>query len=227
MLSILKSFQSFLREENIKEGTIKSYIKDVEEFRNYIDSQHLKLNDIKEIHVRKYILLLKEKGVTNHTIARKQSSMRKYFKFLRNEHVMVHNPIENIKQPKLEARRSSISEEDLEKMINKIKANPRDHLLIRLLCYEKLKLSSVLTLRNQDYKKDQGMLYLGSKKMVVLKDETQTAMEALLMNNEETSFYLFRNQHGKRLSQNGAYYVIKKWLKSIERNDLRPIDLYK
>ena len=70
------------------EKTVKGYVKDIELFLHFLTHENIKLIQTKEIHIRQFNYSLKEKGYSEHTIARKNSALRLFFKFLRKQGAM-------------------------------------------------------------------------------------------------------------------------------------------
>jgi len=177
------------------------------------------------MQIKRYQIMLTEKGYSNHTIARKISALRLYFKHLRKEGIMTHNPIEEIKQPILEKRESKMTMEEAEKLKELMKRDERDFLIFCLLFTEKIKLSELITIKQKDYNLHQGILYL-QKRALSLQEETKRTIQNYLKEGENDSF-LVKSLKGKPLTEPGAYFIVKGYLKEIGRDDLRPIDLVK
>lgn len=207
--------------------TVKSYLNDVNEFLQYLRKEDIKVFQTKENDIKRYIIMLKENGMSNHTIARKNSSLRTYFKFLRKQGVMVHNPFEDIRQPRLEKRQVSLTEEEKSKLyaVLEEEKNKRDELIFRFMMEDKIKPAEMIQMAAKDYQKQQGIMY-SPKRAVVISEKTKAALAEYIEGKEEKEF-LFTNQHGKPLSESGIYFVIKNYLKTAELSNIRPIDLLK
>lgn len=202
--------------------TVHGYIRDIETFTSFIEQEGVGIAKIRETHIKKFNLHLVELGYSNHTIARKNSSLRLYMKYLRKQGVMVENPMEDIKQPKMTKRNSGLDDIDIDLMEQKTK-HPRDQLLLSLAYYDKIKLSFIIKLRKDQYDQQQGILYVG-KTAVLLHEKTKRALNAMPACNSD---FLIVNQHQKPLSESGAYYIVKTYFEEIGKPSLRPIDLYK
>lgn len=179
---------------------------------------------MKETHVKKFNLKLNESGYSNHTIARKNSSLRLYFKYLRKEGYMVINPMEDIKQPNLPKREHLLTNEDFLLIEEKASIDKeRDLLLLSLAYYDKVKISEIIKLKRSSFDKQQGVLYLENR-AVALSVKTKNILEQSQTNENN---YLVVNQHNKPLSISGAYFIIKNYFESIGKPELRPVDLYR
>lgn len=197
-------------------------MKDIELFSSFLENEAVSVAKVKETHIKKFNLHLHEMGYSNHTIARKNSSLRLYLKFLRKEGVMVHNPMEEIKQPKLSVREVTFTEEDF--MAICAEETPlRDRLMVSLAYLDKVKVRDMLQLKKEQYEKHQGILYL-PKKAVLVHPKTKALLDVFY---EEENDYFISNQHGKPLTESGAYFVFKQYFDHIGKPELRPIDVYK
>lgn len=197
-------------------------MKDIELFSAFLETEVVSIAKVKETHIKKFNLHLHDLGYSNHTIARKNSSLRLYLKFLRKEGVMVHNPMEDIKQPKLGVREERFTEEDFHLLLQET-LHPRDQLLLSLTFLDKIKVRDILKLKKNHYEKNQGILYL-PKKAVLVHAQSKVLLDRLF--EEENEYFVF-NQHGKPLTESGAYFVFKQFFEKIGKPELRPIDVYK
>jgi site-specific recombinase XerD len=204
------------------EKTIRSYVKDVESFLQYMEQNDLKIGMIKEVNVRRYHLYLTENGYSGHTLARKNSALRLFFKYARKQGLMTINPMEDIKQPKVTKRESALTKEEITEL-ESVVLQPRDQLLLRLLLHEDVKIAEVIAAKKGDYKETQGILYLG-KRAVTISEMTRQLL-ALVTGAEDD--YLITSAKDKPLTESGVYFILKNYFKAIGRSDLRPIDLVK
>lgn len=136
---------------------------------------------------------------------------------------MLHNPMEDIKQPRLEKREIIIEKHDLNHMED-VLTNDRDRLLFYFAYYEKIKASEMISIGKKDYDGKQGVLFLNNKKAIILNEKTKTVLERLIKNEEVE--HLIYNQHYKPMTESGIYYILKKHLKQIGKPEIRPMDLY-
>lgn len=222
---MLHSFKIFLEKKYEQEKTINGYLNDLKVFDEYIEKENIKVAQIKETQIKRFMLFLREKGYSNHSISRKLSALRLYFKHLRKEGVMLHNPMEDIKQPMTEKRNVTLTKEEVVQIKELMKENPRDLLLFTLVVDEKIKVSDVISLQVKSYHVQQGILYL-PKKAVSLSEPTNELIKTYIK-GKEAEEVLFKNQHNKLLKESGAYYILKTYLKNIDREDVRPLDLSK
>ena len=81
-----KMFQEYLSylsgEKNASPHTITAYQKDLEDFFIYLKKENLKETSIDHLDVRRYLMYLRQQGISNSSMARKLSSLRSYYHFL-------------------------------------------------------------------------------------------------------------------------------------------------
>lgn len=225
MKKILYGFEEYLKREFENEKTIQGYMYDANAFSSYIKNEEVPWQQIKERHIVQYNILLKRKGYSDNSIARKNSSLRLFLKHLRKQGIMIHNPMEDIKQPTLKKREVDLREEEKIKLEEMMKKEARDYLLYVFLQYEKIKISEIVTLQWNQIDVHNHIIYF-EKRAVSLQTETIELLKVWKEENNQQEF-VFHNQQGNSLSVNGAHFIIKKYLKEIDREDLRPNDLMK
>lgn len=217
-------FESFLRRKAMTPKTIEGYKQDVNMFLEYMEEKEIDIKKIREMDVKEYILTLMEGDYKNNTIARKNSALRQYFKFLRGTGEIISNPMEDIKQPELEKRFNEVNPAIIEELLSVVEI-PRDRLMISLMYYEKIKPKDFLDLKKESYDEKQNILKLESK-LVLLKEKTQEEIVPYIREKEENEL-LFISARKQKLTPSGVYYLIKKYLKEIGREEIRPIDFTK
>lgn len=217
-------FESYLRSKMKNEKTVRGYVKDINMFLDYLKQMTKSIEDVKESDVKEYNLMLMEKDYSNNTVARKNSALRLYFKYLRRTGKMYINPMEDIKQPELQQRYNEITEKMIKELMESID-NERDNLMIAMMYYEKIKPIEFLKMKKQNYDLKTNILYLENK-VVLLKEETKVRMINYIGKMGEEN-RMFLNQHSKELTPSGVYFIIKKYLKNIGKEEIRPIDFTK
>lgn len=225
MKNILYGFEEYVKREFENEKTIQGYVYDANAFSIYIKNEGIPWQQIKERHITQYNTLLKRKGYSDNSIARKNSSLRLFLKYLRKQGIMIHNPMEDVRQPTLQKREVEWKEEEKKRLEEMMKKEARDYLLYVFLQYEKIKISEIVSLKWNQIDIQNHIIYL-EKKAVSLKEETIQLLGNWKEKESEQEF-IFTNRQGNMLSVNGAHFIIKKYLKEIQREDLRPNDLMK
>lgn len=221
----MKEYEDYINNKYENKKTARGYINDCKMFLEFIEEKNVLPEKTKEMHIMQYQITLKEKGYSNHTIARKISSLRIFFKYLRITKKMQHNPLEEIKQPMVEKREEKLSYKQWGELMEAVGDNERDKLFLTLIYKEKIRINDLIKINVEDYNKNQGILYL-EKKAVSLESETKKMLDTHVEEKNGYDF-LFNSKRGEVLTEAGAYFIVKSYLKKIGLEYLRPIDLVK
>lgn len=193
-------------------------------FVSYIQKEEVPWPSVKERHIKNYIMTVRNEGYSDHSIARRSSAMRLFLKYLRKQGIMIHNPMEDIKQPQLVKREVELSKGEQMLLAEKMKADARDYLMYLMLVEEKIKVSEITKIQWRDVNEQSSIVYL-PKRAVSLKESTLQQIK--LVSEEKIEGPIFKNRHGKPLSVNGIHFILKGYLKEMNREDIRPNDLTK
>ena len=116
MQKLIDDFCDYLRLEGKSELTIRSYRMDLEQFRDFLSesSANVLPEDIDVLNIRAFLKELNGRGLTNHSISRKISSLSAWFKFLIRQNLRTDNPMRKIRRPKVQKKLPNFfSEEEM------------------------------------------------------------------------------------------------------------------
>ena len=95
-----------------------AYKNDLSDFYNYLLKRGTDIKKVDQQTVRLYINEINSKNIKSNTLARKISSIRQFYKFLFQENLIEHNPLNGIDNPKLGSPLPKlVSEENIYKII--------------------------------------------------------------------------------------------------------------
>ncbi len=104
-MSYTENFKNYLiHEKRYSQHTVLAYVKDLEQFCELVELSSD--NDIKEVNhkmIRYYLVSLVETGLENSSVNRKLSTVKTFFKFLRQQGIISVNPtvkVQSLKQKK-------------------------------------------------------------------------------------------------------------------------------
>lgn len=156
MQELLNQFLEVIYIENgASNNTIDSYKNDLQNFRDFIKSQSMKLTEVKETNVRNFIQTLTKRSLSNRTIARKISALRHFFLFLYEEKIISSNPTLNIDMPKMSHTVPKVfSENELATLLTQCykdtSANGiRNTAMIEILYASGMRVSELISLKTQ------------------------------------------------------------------------------
>ncbi|MGM9873972.1 MAG: site-specific tyrosine recombinase/integron integrase [Bacilli bacterium] len=224
---VLKKYQSYLKfQRNYSEFTIASYLKDVELFYLFLSQEGLDVQSVDTIVIRNYITSLLKNNISKRTIKRKISSLKNYYRFLKNENIVSSNPFLLITTPKVEKKYPDVLyEEQVIDLLNALKNSndkfkSRDIAIISLLYYSGLRAFELVNLDLFNFNFSNRTVRVfgkGRKERIVpfssdclssLLDYKNTLRKVLLSDKENSAFFL--NNKGERLTTRGLEYILDK-----------------
>lgn len=152
----MENIKDFLIYLNIYKGyshhTIASYEIDLNQFTSFLNTYDLlDLKDLTSEIISEYLYFLNQKGLKNRSIARKLSSLKMFWKYLRKQQKVVTDLFQYIDTPKLEKPLPEFLEDsEIEKIFSYLskdsKNNLRDIAIIELLYSTGLRVSELVKL---------------------------------------------------------------------------------
>ena len=239
MIKLNELIEEFLRYLLIDKGysnnTIESYKRDLEKFLEF--NKNKDINNISNEDLKKYIKYLNTENLNEKSIARNISSIKSFYKFLVINKYIDSNVSEILYLPKIKKSLPNIlTEEDIFKLLD-IKPidnfSYRNKAMLELMYATGLRVSELINLKLQDIDLNQDIIRTfgkGSKERVIpIGDYAKEYLEKYIykyrgnMLKREASEYLFLNNHGKQMTRQGFFKIIKKIAKEKGiHNDLSP-----
>ena len=217
-------FIDYLRKEkNYSEHTIKAYHHDIESFFAFLNEQDI--SEIDSTVVSYFVAFLMKYGLDATTVARKLSSLKSYFKFLKRMGFISENPADVIRTPKKKKHLPGfLTYEQIEDGL-KID-DPRDHAMMELLYSCGLRASELtgLNVDDIDLQNDEvRVMGKGGKERIL--PIGRRAREAIVVylgghrqsGAETDSEALFLNRRGGRLSSRSLQRIVRKHLIKVAR----------
>ena len=212
-----------LIDKHYSSNTIESYKRDLIKFYDY------NKKDIKNINkddIKNYLKYLSDL-VDERSIARNISALKTFYKYLIINKIIKNNPIESISSPKLGKKLpNTLSEEDINKLLD-IKLNDnysyRNKAMLELMYATGLRVSELVNLKVYDVNLEEAIVKTmgkGSKERIIpIGDYALNALKIYINDYRSTLFkrevndYLFLNNHGKKMTRQGFFKIIKKLAK--------------
>ncbi|MEK4301253.1 site-specific tyrosine recombinase XerD [Oceanobacillus sp. FSL W8-0428] len=222
----LEDFYHFLRvERGLSDNTITSYQRDLTAYEKQLTKiGYNEWNDISRNDIMCFLYELKDSGKSTATISRHISSIRSFHQFLIRESIADTDPSLHIETPKKERKLpDTLSQEEVEKLLSIETTTPlslRNKAMLELLYATGLRVSEMIGLKMEDLHLSMGFVQCmgkGSKERIVplgdtakkvLEEYMQTARKELLKKNKQENA-LFVNQHGRPLSRQGFWKILK------------------
>lgn len=210
-----------LIDKKYSENTIKSYQNDLKKYENYFKNKNIDL--INEENIREYLKYLKKENNESKTICHNISTLRSFYKFLLIEKKVSKNPMEWIEIPKIKkSLPKTLSFEEINKLLD-IKLNDnysyRNKAMLELMYSSGLRVSELVNVKIHDIDSESCVIRImgkGNKERIVplgdyairyvgiyLKEHRNKLMK------KEYNDYLFLNNHGKKMTRQGFFKIIK------------------
>mgnify|MGYP001408655752 FL=1 len=161
-MSNIKHINNFLEylkiEKRYSVHTLVSYESDLLQFDNYLKSVYdgVSLSSVEMLHVRSYMVELLELHLAKSSVARKISTIKSLYKFLKKEQVIDTSPVQLLETPKIDKRLPTfIKEDEIASLFDNFKfedsfSGKRDKLILVLLYQTGIRLSEIIGLRDKD-----------------------------------------------------------------------------
>ncbi|WP_152654673.1 site-specific tyrosine recombinase XerD [Oceanobacillus sp. CFH 90083] len=222
----LEDFFHFLRvERGLSDNTVVSYQRDLTAYeKNVTKAGHRTWNGITRNDIMRFLYELKDSGKSTATISRHISSIRSFHQFLIRERIADTDPSLHIETPKRDRKLpDTLSQEEVDRLLNIDTLTPlslRNKAMLELLYATGLRVSEMIGLKLEDLHLMMGFVQCmgkGSKERIVplgdtaknvLEEYIQTARKKLVRKNKQENA-LFVNQHGRPLSRQGFWKILK------------------
>ena len=202
--------------------TFKFYKRDLDEFEQFLEMEML--DKVSNKTIKSYMYFLSKKGNTRRTIARKLSSLKSYYKYLRKNELSEEDPFALIEKQHISKRLPevlSINEivELMEiEIADKDYLNNRNYLIVRILFSTGVRVSELTNIKLEHIDFNEGYLKVrgkGDKDRIVFFDEdTRNILYNFLQNDwpmfkkEETN-YIFLNKFGNKISERSVELILQ------------------
>lgn len=227
---ILRFIDYLLSEKNYSSYTALNYKEDLNSFLEYIKNNKLAPNLLKinERIVKMYMMYLDTKHLSKKSIARHISTLKSFYKFLVREHIILNDPIIDIKPPKIEKRLPhEIKKDEIEMMFSSInldsKLGMRNYLIIEVLYGCGLRVSELCDLKLKDIDTDNETILIHGKgakdryvpihegiKLALKEYITYSRPNLLSVSEDMDNKYLFINYKGTPLTPRGVRKILNK-----------------
>lgn len=213
-------------ERGLSDNTVSAYRRDLTQYKQFVKAKKKSSwDEIERHHIIEYLATLKESNKSTATISRTISSIRSFHQFLLNDQIVSKDVSIHIELPKQGRTLPDVlSLEEVEKLLN---INARDPLSIRnkamleLLYATGLRVTELIDLDMSDIHLSMGFVRCigkGNKERIVpIGTLASEAIEdyinhsrPVLLKRKESETKLFLNHHGRPLSRQGFWKLLKR-----------------
>ncbi|RIW33577.1 site-specific tyrosine recombinase XerD [Bacillus salacetis] len=228
MESRLQDFIHFLIvEKGLAKNSVDSYQRDLKNYMKFlqnVDSANV-WNEVQRVNITGFLSHLKSEGKSAKTIARHVASIRSFHQFLLREKVTEQDPSIHIESPKMERSLPKVlSIDEVEALLEAPQESTplgiRDKAMLEVLYATGIRVSELIRLQMDDVHLKMGFVRCigkGNKERII--PIGKTAIEVLekyltdgrpkLVRKKHKDDSLFLNHHGKGLSRQGFWKILK------------------
>jgi len=215
-------------EKGLADNTLESYQRDLKKYVSFLQKNNVQcFKETSRKQITDYLNLQHENGLAPSSISRSLASLRSFYQFLLKEQVMQENPATDLETPRMEKKLPHVlSFSDIELLLEQPQTNceigMRDKAMLELIYATGIRVSELVSLNLNHANIKMGflrcdgkggkerMIPLGSVAIHCLQDYLARSRRKLLKNQDEKA--LFLNQHGKRLTRQGFWKILKKYV---------------
>ncbi len=226
MKNQIEDFLSFVQvERGYSENTVKSYLKDLNQFLSYTKAD--KPKQIDRDRIKNYLEYLYDKGYAVSSTERKLACLKSFFHYMLREGRIEIDPTSDIKLPKKAKRLpKALSISETIKLVSsprqKTHLAVRDSALLEMLYASGMRASEMVGLNIKDINFEVSFVKCfgkGSKERIVpINKLAMTALKTYLDQSRQQfpkkdKEALFVDKNGERLRRQGLWLIIKKYVK--------------
>lgn len=214
-------------EKGFSGNTIAAYRNDLYSLAEYLrkGGRHSSWQDLGSDTLADYVVDLQNRGYSPTTLARKIASVKSFFAFLVEEGIVVVNPTEELRAPRIgRTLPKALSEEEVERLLRapaqlQTPEGERDRAMLELLYATGMRVSELVSLDLDDVNLDQGFVRCrgkGDKERLLPfhEDASETLQEYIedarvTLKGPRKERALFLNRWGDRLTRQGFWLILK------------------
>ena len=216
--------------------TLKAYAKDLDQLQIFLSNtfeiqiQYNSVNKIRHVHLRTWLAFLTEQGITAKTIARKLSSVKSFFKYLKKIACIETNIASKLSAPKLSKKLPSfVLDKQMQLLFEKVVfpegfKGIRDKMVLELFYMTGMRREELINLKVSDFNIENGVIKIRGKgnkeRLVPLHPNILQKLKVYIIAKDD-SFkktnhqQLFVTDKGKPMYPNFVYRLVKKYLSAI------------
>lgn len=223
----IEDFENFLRyERNFADNTLDAYLRDIKKLQNYAENELKRGPDeITFTQLQEYLFMQSKQKFSERSQARWVSSIKAFFKYLKEEEIRLDNPATLLEGPKLGLYLpDTLSFEDVEKILQALDLSTdlgkRNQCMIEVLYGCGLRVSELIELKISNINFKENYLKVDGKgdkaRFVPLADYTSRLIREYIKNvrsqykiNRKCEDILFLNSRGSSMSRVIVFIIIK------------------
>ncbi len=224
--NLVNQFESYLIQLGYASNTLSSYRKDIYEYFHFLFDKGVDFSAADHKTVRQYLSDLKKKGLTNTTLARRLSSIKRFYRYLIRNEYSDKSRIVLMRSPKKDEKLVDVlSTSEVDKILEVDDKNDftifRDKLMLLFLYSTGLRVSELSSLEIDCISEENEMLKVtgkGGKQReipildILFKDWERYLIQRnrIIRENSKNHNYIFINRFGDRISDRSIRNSMKR-----------------
>lgn len=206
---LLKRYVLRKKTQGFFDSTISVYVRTIKYFMKKVAKS---INEIDTNDIRQYLLERKEDdGLSSSSLSREQYNIASFFRWLYAESLIERDPTLNLDIITVRPKSKGIFSKTEVEILRKCAKKEKEKMVIELLLCTGCRVSELVSLRIEDYKKDNESFILRGKneRQVFINAKTKIAIEDYLKKVPHSSGPLILGLKGKAMSINGVQKMIR------------------
>lgn len=229
MEQVLKNFLHHLAaERGLAKNTLDSYRIDINQYFTYLKQQGIgQVQQTSQNHILGHLMQLQNTGRAPATISRRLAAIKTLYRYMVNEGLIKSDPAANLESPRLGQRLPLVLTcQEVEALLNQPQPNTptgmRDKAMLELLYATGIRVSELVMLDLDDVNLEvafvrcngrgskERIVPLGSLAVAAVREYIEVGRVRLTKGKRDEKS-LFVNQHGRRLTRQGFWKIVKKY----------------
>lgn len=225
MNKITKDYLNYLKyERNYTDQTIDSYKRDIEKFFKFLLEEDVLFDEVDATVIRNFLSNELNEGISKKSCKRRISSLKGFYLFLQEKHLVKNNPFTFISTLKTDQKFPHVLyKEQIEELFKQNRSRNdslmlRDQAIIETLYYTGIRASELIQIDIQDVNFKSRVIRIFGKgrkeRLVPFSQECLDTIEQYVKECRPKLLYkdltnaLFLNNNGQRLTRRGLEYIL-------------------
>lgn len=223
-MDYLSGYQAWLtQEKKASNNTLSSYLRDVRQFSDWLDSEGIALPQVTQNDVKEYAGFLSNKGKSDATVVRSVASLKSFYSYMLMIHSVPANPAKGFTPSKLERKLPEIlTGKEVDLFLDQPDVSDakgcRDKAMLEVLYATGIRVTELISLDIRDVNLSVGFIRCVGKNKERVVPLYKAAVRALAsyinevrpqLLDEPQQQALFVNMNGERMSRQGFWKIVK------------------
>ncbi len=214
-------------ERGLAQNSLEAYQRDLTRYGSYLQGRQQQVTTLDRAEVPRYLLGLREAGLSPRSVARHLAAIRQFHRFLVREGHSTDDPTAHLESPRPWRRLPTVlSSEEVERLLAlRVATTPqalRNHAMLEVLYASGLRVSELVGLRLADLDLSVGVVRILGKgdkeRLVPLGEVAVASLRAYLAHGRPrlekrlACPYVFLGRHGRGLTRQTFWQLLKRYV---------------